>query len=88
MPIEDNFKGFSQGLNAPIERIEQVSPNDAADLNMATRALNVTTTGSVRVTTVQGDTSTVFIAAGVPFPIRVARIWATGTTATGIVAMS
>ncbi|PWJ12878.1 hypothetical protein SAMN05421539_11514 [Jannaschia seohaensis] len=39
----------------------------------------------MRVTTVGGSTEAIHIAAGVPFPIRVTRVWATG--ATGIVAL-
>lgn len=88
MPISDPFKDYAPSLDAPIFRIAEVTPDDGSDLVLATRAINVATTGTVRVTTVQGDTAIIHVAAGIPFAIRVARIWATGTTATGIVAMS
>lgn len=74
MPIKGRFQGLNQGLNAPIERIEPVSPDDAIDLNESTSAINVSTSGTVQVTTLRGDTGTVFIAADIPFPIRIQRI--------------
>ncbi|MCH2165776.1 MAG: hypothetical protein MK098_14160 [Marinovum sp.] len=43
--------------------------------------------GTVRVTTVDGSELTVNVAAGVIFPIRAKRIWATGTTALNIAAL-
>jgi hypothetical protein len=44
--------------------------------------------GVVRVTPLAGGTADVFIDAGVVFPLRVSRVWATGTTATGICGLS
>ena len=85
--MADPFKDFTPGLESPASHLALVTPSDTADLPVASRALNVATTGSVTVTTVQGDTATVTIAAGIPFPVRAARIWETGTTATGIVAL-
>jgi len=46
------------------------------------RALNV------RVTSTGGDTATLYMFAGGCLPVQVRRVWATGTTATGIVAMA
>jgi hypothetical protein len=42
----------------------------------------------VPVVTVNGDTGRVFVAAGVPFPLRVSQVMATGTTATGIMGLA
>nr|WP_255596879.1 hypothetical protein [Cognatishimia sp. MH4019] len=64
-----------------------ITPDDGQSLPTATRALNVATTGYVAVTTVDGDTLTLHIAAGSAFPIRAIKIFATGTTATGIVGL-
>lgn len=61
-----------------------IAPSDSTDLAQVTRALNVAAAGLVRVRTVGGDTADVYVAAGVAFPIRVRRVHATGTTATGI----
>lgn len=86
--MSDDFKEFASGLESPATRISSVTPDDGADIPVASRALNVANAGTVRVTTVFGDTETVYVAAGITFPIRVRRIWATGTTASGIVALS
>ena len=84
----DPFKTHATSLESPAIRAQAVTPDDAADLPRATRALNVATAGAVRVTTVTGDTAVISIAAGAVFPIRVTRVWAADTTATGIVALS
>ncbi|SMX46507.1 spike base protein, RCAP_Rcc01079 family [Actibacterium lipolyticum] len=80
----DSFKDFATSLYSPAERIEEIIPDDLTDLAHVTRALNVSVAGTVRVITAGGDESDVFIAAGVPFPLRVTRVLATGTSATGI----
>lgn len=85
--MTDRFSGFTTGLESPALNLAPVTPDDATDLAWATRGINVATSGAVRVTTVGGDDATIYIAAGIAFPIRVTRVWATGTTATGIMAM-
>lgn len=85
--MSDPFANVTPGLESPATHLAAVTPNDSQDLTSASRGINVSGTGTVRVTTVGGDTATVYIAAGSAFPIRVTRIWATGTTATGIVVM-
>ena len=42
----------------------------------------------MQVTTKSGTIGRVFVIAGAPFPIRATRIWASGTTATDIVALA
>lgn len=86
--MEDIFKNHGTGLESPAARVQAVVPSDTSDLALVSRALNVAQSGSVQVTTVGGTTAQVYIAAGIPFPIRTVRVWATGTTATGIVALS
>lgn len=83
----DTFESFGPGLESPATRLVSATPSDADDLSHASRAINVATSGAVRVTTLGGDVETIFIAAGIAFPLRVTRIWATGTTAAGIVVM-
>ena len=86
--MSDAFADFTSGLESPALRIFEVTPSDTTDLAEVSRALNVGASGTVRVTTVEGTTATIQIAAGIAFPIRAARIWATGTTAVNIVALS
>ncbi|MDA8586932.1 type IV secretory system conjugative DNA transfer family protein [Rhodobacteraceae bacterium] len=57
---------------------------DICRLLSASRPLSVKTPGTVRVTIQDGSTGDVTIHPGQPFPIRVKRVWLTGTTATGI----
>ena len=71
-----------------LTRLAAVTPSDSEDLGIACRVLNVATSGVVKVTTIDGDVGDITISAGVPFPIAVRRVWATGTSATGIRALS
>lgn len=72
----------------PARQAEEVTPSDSADLAKATRAIYVGVTGNVKLTTIEGDTVTfVGCVAGSILPIQAARIWATGTTATNLVAL-
>lgn len=85
--MSDRFSNFALGLDSPAVNLMEITPDDAQDLTECSRALNVAVSGMVRVTTVLGDTATINIAAGIPFPVRVRRVWQTGTTATGICAL-
>lgn len=85
--MPDLFDSFQVGLESPAAHLHEVTPSDTEDMPYASRALNVAGEGTVRVTTVAGDIATVAIAPGVPFPIRCTRVWASGTSATGIVSM-
>ena len=86
--MEDEFSGFVASLADPATRLETVVPDDTADLARATRALSCGSDGQVVVTTLGGDTGTITLNAGSVFPIRVVRVWATGTTAGDIVGLS
>ena len=85
MPISDQFANYQPGLTGPVEGGFDVTPGDGADLPQVTRALMVTSAGDVAVTLKTGDTVTLpGLTPGVIYPVRAARIAATGTTATGI----
>lgn len=86
--MPDFFQYHSPGLESPARRLLTVTPNDATDLAFATRAICVGTGGFIKVTTVGGDVGRIFVTAGTPFPIRVNRIWAAGTTALDIVGLA
>lgn len=64
-----------------------VTPNDGADISVESRAIVAAAAGNVQVTMKSGTTLVIPVAAGVPIPIRVTRIWSTNTTATGIVVL-
>lgn len=85
--MPDPFDRHSQSLESPATTLLPVVPDDTADLPAPSRALNVAQAGAVHVTTTGGTTATLYVAAGIALPVRVTRVWASGTTATGITAM-
>lgn len=84
---EDRYASFARAPSLPASSVREIVPDDVADIPQVSVALNVATPGNLRVTTLDGDTVDVEVAAGVAFPLRVTRVWATGTTATGIRAL-
>lgn len=90
-----------QGLHAPQEPSSDavaVTPADADLANTPTRGLYVGTTGNMKVTMYGGidkDGNAVTgqavtfntIPAGAILPLRVVRVWSTGTTASNIIAL-
>ena len=85
MPIVDPFKDYTTGPTSPITGGFDVTPNDSNDLPVLTRALMVGAEGDVVVAFIDGTLLTLpALSAGVVYPIRAARIMATGTTATAI----
>lgn len=73
----------------PSPQFFAVTPDNANDLTIQTRGLYVGGTGDVKVTSITGDVVTfVGVPAGMVLPIRVKRVWATGTTATAIVGLA
>ncbi|MGH2538225.1 MAG: spike base protein, RCAP_Rcc01079 family [Candidatus Promineifilaceae bacterium] len=72
---------------APAAGAEAVTPSDSAVI-VPTRALYVGAAGDLRVELLDGSTVTFSgIAAGVLHPLQVRRVYSTGTTSTGIVAV-
>lgn len=85
MPILDAFQGYSPNTQSPVTHAVSVVPDDAIDLGHLTRALYVGTGGDVRVTLADGGTLTFVNMVQGWHPIRVSRIWASGTTADHLV---
>ena len=86
--MSDVFAHNSPGLTSPGTRAAAVTPNDSADLANVSRALYIGGSGDIKVTTSGGDTVTlVGVVAGSVIPLRVARVFATDTTASDIVAL-
>lgn len=67
----------------------EVTPNNSADLTpFGVRGLRVTVAGVVKVDIVGGHSGvTIPCAAGIDLHLPIAKVYATGTTATGIVAL-
>ena len=84
----DTFNTHATTLISPIRDALAVAPSNAAVLANMTRAVYIGGAGSLAVVTAGGQ-SVVFqnLPAGSMVPVRVTQILATGTTATGILAL-
>jgi len=88
MSAIDPFTTYGVRPESPAINAAAVTPNDAADLTTASRAIYVGGAGNLTVVMLGGATITFTgVAAGTIYPLRVARVRATGTTATGLVAL-
>ncbi len=67
-------------------RAVAVTPSDSTDLEYTTRGLYIGVAGNLSVVMAGGDTVIIPVQAGL-HPLSVSRVRATGTTATGIVAV-
>ncbi len=86
--MANTFSSHSSGLESPGEHAFAVTPSDSVDLTYVTRGIYVGATGTLKVTMLGGEAVTFTgLAAGVIHPIRASRIWATGTSATTILAI-
>lgn len=82
------FTSRAASSTGPATILKSVVPSDTADLpDGASRSLYVTGAGALSVVDTVGNTVTLVSGAGQYHPVRVARILASGTTATGIVAL-
>ena len=85
----DRFFSMSNSIAGPATSGETITPNDAADIGFVTRGLWVGGAGNISVVMMDGQTVTLNnVAAGTLLSVRVNRVRATGTTATGIVGLS
>ena len=73
-------------MATPVPGAAAVTPNDSTDLNEITTSIYVGTAGTLKVTMVDGSVVTYGAIAAGRHPLRVKRVWATGTSATNIVA--
>ena len=88
MPIQDHFDSYAPALTDPVTGGFTITPSDAKDLAILPRAIMVTGGGAVTAILKDGMTITLpGLAPGALYPVRTARILATGTTATGIVGL-
>lgn len=78
----------ASGYDAPASNAFAVTPADGSDLAHAARALFVGGAGDIKVDTLGGDTVTFTgVVAGSILPVRILKVYSTGTTATNIVAV-
>ena len=72
-------------MASPITGAFAITPNDSADLSEMTVNLYIGTAGTAKLTMFDGSVVTYANLAAGRHPLRVKRVWATGTSATGIV---
>ena len=86
--MADPFLNRTSGLESPATDAFSVSPNDAGDLPMVTRALYIGGGGDLSVVMKDGTTVTFSsLSSGAILPIRASRVRATDTTASDIVGL-
>ncbi len=83
--IKNRHTNAIKAIASPITGAFAVTPNDATDLTEITLSLYVSVAGAVKVTLADGSVVTYANLAAGRHPLRVKRVWATGTAATGIV---
>ena len=83
----DPFKSRTPNPTGPAADALPVAPSDTTDLPQVAAALYVETGGALRVVTAAGATRTLHVGDFSILPLRVVRVTATGTTATGVHAL-
>lgn len=87
--MADSFGKFPSSLESPAKYAFAITPSDADDLAMNTRAIYVGGAGNLRVI-LAGDTTAVTFTAvpvGTVLNIRVKKVMSTSTTATALVGL-
>lgn len=80
--MQDTFKNHSRSLISPPEHAVAIVPDDQEPLSVVTRALFVGVGGDVAVRMFGGDVVTLAnVPAGTLLPLRIDRVFATGTSA-------
>ena len=72
----------------PSVSVVLITPDDDNALEQAIMAISFAVAGDLRIETARGDVVTIpadALAAGMQHPIQIKKVFATGTTATGIV---
>lgn len=87
MAAQNPFPNSAVNIDEPAAHATAITPSDSADLAVTTRFIRLTVAGTLHVTMVGGEDVTYLSGAlnvGVAHRLRVTRVFATGTTATGI----
>lgn len=86
MPIRNRHNNNATLITSPVTGAVTVTPSDVNDLPEITLSLYVSTAGAAKLTLYDNTTVTYANLSAGRHPLRVRRVWATGTMATGIVA--
>ena len=81
--MEDKFSTYLVGLDDPAANFFAVTPNDSADLAIATRGIMAGVAGNIEIDGVLSGVAVVVpVLAGIVYPFRVKKVYAANTTAT------
>lgn len=87
--MADKFSSYSSTLSAPAFGAAPVIPSDAQELTTTSRAIYVGSSGNLTVEMLDNGVSSTItlqnVQAGMLYPLRVRRVLASGTTASGLV---
>lgn len=87
MPIIDENEFTPPVKSDPATNAAEITPDDSEDLAYVTRGLMVAGAGALRVQMLGGQIVTLAVTQSAVYPLRVRRVHATGTTASGIVGL-
>jgi len=86
--MADDFASHETSLMSPAQDATAITPSDSLALPRATRGLYVGGAGDLRVQMISGEVVTFTgVLAGAYYPLRVAQVMATGTTATALIGL-
>lgn len=86
----DAFKNIKETKQDPIDNAFSITPNDSTELDVATRAIYVGSTGDLTVELLKDSTAVTFVnvLSGSILPLRAKKVLSTGTTASNIVGLA
>lgn len=86
--MPDEFASHQPGLTAPAANARPITPADGVALAAVPRAVYVGGAGSLSTVMLSGDSVTFAqMQAGMIYPLRLREVRATGTTASGLIAL-
>jgi hypothetical protein len=87
MSATNPWPSHAKSPSGPYQNLAAITPDNSNDLATISSEIMVAGGGTVKVDTLGGQTVTFTAVAGYRYPIRAKRIYATGTSATGIVVL-
>lgn len=87
--MSDRFASNADAAFTPARSLAAITPSDGADLPVFAKAIYVGGAGNIVLRAIDdaGNTTLTGVTAGAIIPVRARRVLATGTTATGLVAL-
>lgn len=87
--MKDIFESHALSLSAPATNAAAITPDDAAaGFDQVTRAIYVGIGGNVRAEMASGEAVTfAAMAGGMIYPVRIRKVFASGTTASGLISL-